>query len=130
MSRTRSSCSYRVQSIASQIHAIVFRTCGRPPASRNHHLMHDLCLDSGQRAELLMAIELAFRVDFADGDAVGMSTVGDIIAFVAERKRPAERSSAIRRAALTATKGIAADLASSGGAIAAISLATDTAPAA
>lgn len=66
---------------------IVSRTCGLPLIRDDHSLSRDLYIGSGTRAELVMAIELAFRIDFSDSEVTVVDTVGDLINLVRWKTR-------------------------------------------
>jgi hypothetical protein len=55
-------------------------------------LSRDLYLDAADRAELLVAVELAFRINISSREAAAISTVRKLIAVV-ERKTPVDESS-------------------------------------
>jgi acyl carrier protein len=119
----------RSDSIADKVRAIVSRTCGRRAVFDDHDLSRDLRLDGADRVELLMAIELAFRIDFSKTEAGAMSTVGDLIAAVERKSRMAAPVPGDGEPLLEAIKDLAAGAAGAGEAIdvaaAAISLAAD-----
>jgi acyl carrier protein len=119
----------RLDSIADRVRAIVSRTTRRRTISDDHDLARDLRLDAADRIELLMAVELAFRLDFARDETSTIVTVGDLVAVVERRSRMVAPARGDREPLLEAIKDLAAGAASAGQAIdvarAAISLAGD-----
>ena len=57
------------KSLPDLVREIVSRTCGRMEISEQYRLAFDLGLDDADRAELLMAVELALCVDFSVSEA-------------------------------------------------------------
>ncbi|MFQ5931061.1 MAG: acyl carrier protein [Nitrospiraceae bacterium] len=66
----------------------------------HHSLREDLGLDSMATIELLFKIEEAFDIQIPDQDLQTLPTVGDVIAYVQRRLRPAPS----RRTAKSAAK--------------------------
>ena len=54
-----------------------------------HHLRDDLGLDSMAVIEMLYRIEEVFNLQIPDQDLVGLTTVGQVIAYVQDRVSPA-----------------------------------------
>ena len=54
-----------------------------------HHLRDDLGLDSMAVIEMLYRIEEVFNLQIPDQDLVGLTTVGQVIAYVQDRVAPA-----------------------------------------
>lgn len=54
-----------------------------------HHLRDDLGLDSMAVIEMLYRIEEVFNLQIPDQDLVGLTTVGQVIAYVHDRVTPA-----------------------------------------
>jgi acyl carrier protein len=119
----------RSDSVADRVRAIVARTCGRRAIADHCDLARDLLLDDDDRVELLMAVELAFRIDFSASETEAIATVGDLVAIVARKSRIAAPAGNDRAALLEAVEDLAVGAASTGKAIdlvaAAISLAED-----
>ncbi len=67
-----------------------------------YSLRDDLGLDSMATIELLFRIEEAFEIQIPDEDLHKLATVGDVIAYVEQKVRPA-RQTAPKPAARTAT---------------------------
>ena len=55
-----------------------------------HHLRDDLGLDSMAVIEMLYRIEEVFNLQIPDQDLVGLTTVGQVIAYVQGRVAPAK----------------------------------------
>ncbi len=55
----------------------------------NHHLRDDLGLDSMAVIEMLYRIEEVFNLQIPDQDLVGLTTVGQVTAYVQGRVAPA-----------------------------------------
>ena len=55
-----------------------------------HHLRDDLGLDSMAVIEMLYRIEEVFNLQIPDQDLVGLTTVGQVIAYVEGRVAPAQ----------------------------------------
>ena len=68
-----------------------------------HHLREDLGLDSMAGIEMLYRIEEVFNLQIPDQDLVGLTTVGQVIAYVQDRIAPA-KASAKKPAAKRSTK--------------------------
>ena len=76
-----------------------------------HHLRDDLGLDSMAVIEMLYRIEEVFNLQIPDQDLVGLTTVGQVIAYVqgrvaaspaaAKKPRPSVRPKGIRRKKMT-----------------------------
>ena len=49
-------------------------------------IQEDLCADSLDLVDLVMAVEEEFDVKIADEDLEGIKTVGDIVDYIAENK--------------------------------------------
>ena len=58
-----------------------------------HHLRDDLGLDSMAVIEMLYRIEEVFNLQIPDQDLVGLTTVGQVIAYVQGRVAPAPAAS-------------------------------------
>ncbi len=56
----------------------------------NHHLRDDLGLDSMAVIEMLYRIEEVFNLQIPDQDLVGLTTVGQVIAYVEGRLVPSK----------------------------------------
>jgi acyl carrier protein len=69
---------------ASVIREVLARTCGRPVRDKEK-LATDLDLDPAERAELLVALELALRCEARDIQLTGDVTVADLIAILKKR---------------------------------------------
>ena len=107
----------RSESLADNVRTVVVRTCGRGRVGDEHSIAHDLHLDEADRVELLMAIELAFRIEFSAGEAATILSVGDLVAAVARKARAAEPALGADEPLLEAIKDLAAGAASTGEAI-------------
>lgn len=70
----------------------------------NHHLREDLGLDSMAVIEMLYRIEEVFNLQIPDGDLVGLTTVGQVIAYVQGRVAPS-LTSAKKPIAKRSTRG-------------------------
>ncbi|MBX3234750.1 MAG: hypothetical protein KF814_01240 [Nitrospiraceae bacterium] len=70
----------------------------------SHHLREDLGLDSMAVIELLYRIEEAFNLQIPDQDLVGLTTVGQVIAYVEDRVTPPAPVAA-KKAAPRSSKG-------------------------
>lgn len=77
----------------SVVRSIVSRTCGLPSVRSHHSFARDLYVDIAMRTELLMAVELAFRVDISTSEAATLDTVGDLIALVRRKTRSFDEAS-------------------------------------
>jgi acyl carrier protein len=95
------------ESVAESIMAIVARTCGRQDISEEDDLSHGLHIDDIGRAELLMSVELAFRIEISESEEARMSTVRDIVETVADKTRPDEPAPNAERALLDAIERLA-----------------------
>jgi acyl carrier protein len=119
----------RTDSVAERVRAIVQRTTGRRTVTEALDLARDLQLNEADRGELLMAVELAFRIDFSAREAEAIITVGELISIVGKKLRMAAPERSDREALLEAIGDLAVGAASAGEAIdlvaAAISLAED-----
>ena len=75
------------ESIADRVKKIVaeFLVINVSRIEHESSFVDDLGADSLDLAELTMLIEEAFRIDIPDEDAENMLTVGDVIAWLAER---------------------------------------------
>lgn len=69
-----------------------------------HHLREDLGLDSMAVIEMLYRIEEVFNLQIPDQDLVGLTTVGQVIAYVQGRVAPPS-TSAKKPTAKRSTKG-------------------------
>jgi acyl carrier protein len=114
---------------ADRVRAIVARTSGRQAITDDCDLARDLQLDADDRAELLMAVELVFHIDFSPSEAESVSTVAELIEIVGRKARMAVPERSDREALLEAIDDLAVGAASAGEPIdlvaAAISLAED-----
>ena len=70
-----------------------------------HHLRDDLGLDSMAVIEMLYRIEEVFNLQIPDQDLVGLTTVGQVIAYVQGRGAPPKASA--KAAAKTPAKAAA-----------------------
>lgn len=70
----------------------------------NHHLRDDLGLDSMAVIEMLYRIEEVFNLQIPDQDLVGLTTVGQVTAYVQGRVAPAP-TVAKKPSAKRSTKG-------------------------
>lgn len=75
------------ESTPEKVRAIVARTCRQPVIHDEQSLARDLYLDGDSRVELLMAVELAFRIDFSESEAEVIDTVEDLIGLVRWKTR-------------------------------------------
>ena len=80
------------KSLPDLVREIVSRTCGRMEISEQYMLAFDLGLDDADRAELLMAVELALCVDFSVSEVARISTVGDLIDVAENKTRPTQQA--------------------------------------
>ena len=117
MADAESSRGRRSESLADKVRAVVARTCGRRTVRDDHSIAHDLHLDDADRVELLMAVELAFRIEFSAGEAATTLSVGNLVAAVARKTRAAEPALGADEPLLEAIKDLAAGAASTGEAI-------------
>lgn len=76
-----------VESTQDKVRVIVARTCRQPAVRDDQSLARDLNLDKDDRVELLMAVELAFRIDFSESEAEVIDTVEDLIGLVRWKTR-------------------------------------------
>lgn len=74
-------------SIDDGVRAIVSRTSQIAATRDELSLASDLYLDADGRAELLMAVSLAYRVDFSEDEAAVIETVEDLIGLVRWKTR-------------------------------------------
>ena len=63
----------------------------------DHHLRHDLGLDSMAVIELLYKIEEAFDIQIPAQDLVGLSKVASVATYVEQRLSPGKRSTSGKR---------------------------------
>ena len=70
----------------------------------DHHLRDDLGLDSMAVIEMLYRIEEVFNLQIPDEDLVGLTTVGQVIAYVQGRVTPIQTAQK-KSASTRATKG-------------------------
>lgn len=70
-----------------------------------HHLREDLGLDSMAVIEMLYRIEEVFNLQIPDQDLVGLTTVGQVIAYVQGRVAPPKAPT--KAAAKTPAKAVA-----------------------
>ena len=70
-----------------QVLAVLAAISARAPEEirPEHELVADLGIDSPKALRLLVELEDRLGIEIADEEAAGMSTVADILAFVARR---------------------------------------------
>lgn len=102
------------ESIAERVRGIVARTCGRRTVSDRQDLSLDLQLGSVEMVELLMALELAFRIEFRQSDAEALSTVRELIAMVERKTGIPQPGIGLEEGLMDAVKDLAAGAASAG----------------
>ena len=69
-----------------------------------HHLREDLGLDSMAVIEMLYRIEEVFNLQIPDQDLVGLTTVGQVIAYVEGRVTPTQAKTTAKTVAKPAAK--------------------------
>lgn len=76
--------------IAQQIYAALGEYLRRDPASLHpdDSLRDDLGLDSLMTIELLYDLESAFDLQIPDEDFTGLVTIGDVVAYIEQKKMP------------------------------------------
>ena len=76
-----------------KIKAIIVEALGVDPedVESDSDLVEDLGADSLDMVEVIMALEEQFNIEVPDEDAEGITTVADIVAYIA-RKAPASAS--------------------------------------
>jgi acyl carrier protein len=102
-------------SAAERVRQVVARMTGRALVTDRMDLLKDLSLDAADREELVVAVELACRLDLAPAEAAAAASVGDLIALVEKGKAAADTAlrDAIEDLAAGATaRGQPIDLAS------------------
>jgi acyl carrier protein len=85
MVRARPARVIHPQYLADKIRRIVSRTRGRRVTSDADDISLDFYFDEAGRTEMLMAVELAFRIDISKSEAAATSTVRRLIELVEEK---------------------------------------------